>query len=184
MPVFLVFCHLSRYLVSGHILFYQVSPSRLWSASISLSIYCHLFYLSRGLISLSRLCTCPNHLNLFSLRYSAIGYMCASFQVSTFLTWSILVFALAHRNMRISVVCNFLSFLLTAQHSAPYTMASFIITFFHKPSRFIYFPSDVTVIYLIIRRCARTGAFPGAFCVPNSVALASPTLWGVQWAIH
>ena len=39
-------------------------------------------------------------------------------------------------------------------------------------------------IYLIIRRCARTGAFPGAFCVPNSVALASPTLWGVQWAIH
>ena len=34
-------------------------------------------------------------------------------------------------------------------------------------------------IYLIIRRCARTGAFPGAFCVPNSVALASPTLWGV-----
>ena len=31
-------------------------------------------------------------------------------------------------------------------------------------------------IYLIIR--------PGAFCVPNSVALASPTLWGVQWAIH
>ena len=39
-------------------------------------------------------------------------------------------------------------------------------------------------IYLIIRRCARTGAFPGAFCVPNSVALASPTLWGVQWAIN
>ena len=39
-------------------------------------------------------------------------------------------------------------------------------------------------IYLIIRRCARTGAFPAAFCVPNSVALASPTLWGVQWAIH
>ena len=42
----------------------------------------------------------------------------------------------------------------------------------------------IIIIYLIIRRCARTGAFPGAFCVPNSVALASPTLWGVQWAIH
>ena len=42
----------------------------------------------------------------------------------------------------------------------------------------------INIIYLIIRRCARTGAFPGAFCVPNSVALASPTLWGVQWAIH
>ena len=41
-----------------------------------------------------------------------------------------------------------------------------------------------TIIYLIIRRCVRNGAFPGAFCVPNSVALASPTLWGVQWAIH
>ena len=39
-------------------------------------------------------------------------------------------------------------------------------------------------IYLIIRRCARTGAFPGAFCVPNSVALASLTLQVVNWAIH
>ena len=29
---------------------------------------------------------CPNHLNLFSFRNSAIGYMCASFQMSTFLT--------------------------------------------------------------------------------------------------
>ena len=45
-------------------------------------------------------------------------------------------------------------------------------------------PLCIKTIYLIIRRCARTGAFPGAFCVPNSVALASPTLWGVQWAIH
>ena len=40
------------------------------------------------------------------------------------------------------------------------------------------------LIYLIIRRCARTGAFPGAFCVPNSVALASLTLQVVNWAIH
>ena len=50
---------------------------------------------------LSRLFTCPNHLNLFSLRNSATGYMCASFQMSTFLTWSSLVFPLAHRSMRI-----------------------------------------------------------------------------------
>ena len=42
----------------------------------------------------------------------------------------------------------------------------------------------ITNIYLIIRRCARTGAFPGAFCVPNSVALASLTLQVVNWAIH
>ena len=41
------------------------------------------------------------------------------------------------------------------------------------------------MIYLIIRRCARTGALiPGAFCVPNSVALASLTLQVVNWAIH
>ena len=40
------------------------------------------------------------------------------------------------------------------------------------------------IIYLIIRRCARTGAFPGAFCVPHSVALASLTLQVVNWAIH
>ena len=85
---------------------------------------CNIFLVAS---SLSLLCTCPNHLNLFSLRNSAIGYMCASFQMSTFLTWSSLVFPLAHGSMRISVVCNFLSsFFLTAQHSAPYTMAGFI----------------------------------------------------------
>ena len=39
-------------------------------------------------------------------------------------------------------------------------------------------------IYIIIRRCARTGAFPGAFCLPNSVAFASLTLQVVNWAIH
>ena len=65
--------------------------------------------------SLFRLYTRLDHLNLFSLRNSAIGYMCASFQMSTFLTWSSVVFPLAHRSMRISVVCNFLcSFFLTA----------------------------------------------------------------------
>ena len=35
--------------------------------------------------SLARLCTCPNYLNIFSLRNSAIGYMCAYFPMSTFL---------------------------------------------------------------------------------------------------
>ena len=43
-----------------------------------------------------------------SLRNSAIGYMCASFQMSTFLTCSFLYSC----NMRISVVCN----ILCAQH--------------------------------------------------------------------
>ena len=39
-------------------------------------------------------------------------------------------------------------------------------------------------IYIIIRDCTRVGAFPRAFCVPNSVALASLTLQVVYWAIH
>ena len=37
---------------------------------------------------------------------------------------------------------------------------------------------------IIIRDCTRVGAFPRAFCVPNSVALASLTLQVVYWAIH
>ena len=81
---------------------------------------CNIFLVAS---SLSLLCTWPNHINLFSLRNSAIGYMCASFQMSTFLTWSILVFPLAHRSMRISVVCNFLSsFFLTTNilHHTPW----------------------------------------------------------------
>ena len=49
MPMFSVFCHLSCHLVSWHILFHQVSPSQLWSASISLVA-----------LSLSHLCTCPS----------------------------------------------------------------------------------------------------------------------------
>ena len=55
MPVSLVLCHLSRHRVSGRILFHQVSPSQLWSASISLSIYRHLQDLSRGIIFISPL---------------------------------------------------------------------------------------------------------------------------------
>ena len=39
-----------------------------------------------GRSSLSRYCTCPNHIDLFSLRDSAIWHRCASFQKSTFLT--------------------------------------------------------------------------------------------------
>ena len=42
----------------------------------------------------------------------------------------------------------------------------------------------MTVIYIIIRDCTRVGAAPRAFCVPNSVALASLTLQVVYWAIH
>ena len=55
MPMFSVFCHLSRHLVSCHIIFHQVSPSQLWSASISLSVYRNLQYLSRGIIFISPL---------------------------------------------------------------------------------------------------------------------------------
>ena len=107
MPVSSVLCHLSRHLVSGNIVFHQVSPSQLWSASISLSVYLHLQYL-------------------------------ASFQMSTFLTWSSLVFPLAHHSMRISVVCNFLSsFFLTAQHYAPYTMTGSIAVLYTLSFNFV-----------------------------------------------
>ena len=46
-------------------------------------VICNIFLVAS---SLSPLCTCPNHLNLFTLKNSAIGYMCASFQMSTLLT--------------------------------------------------------------------------------------------------
>ena len=108
------------------------------------TVICNIFLVAS---SLSRLCTCPNHLNLFSLRNSAFGYMCVSFQMSTFLTWSTLVFPLAHRNMRISVACNFLSFFLTAQHSAPYTMASFIAVLYTLSLNFVgMFLSHITPV--------------------------------------
>ena len=42
---------------------------------------CNIFLVAS---SLSLLCTCLNHLNIFPLGKSAIGYMCASFQMSTF----------------------------------------------------------------------------------------------------
>ena len=56
------------------------------------TVICKIFLVAS---SLSLLWTCPNHLSLFSLRNSTIGYMHASFQMSTFLTWSSLVFPLA-----------------------------------------------------------------------------------------
>ena len=62
--MFSVLCYLSCHLVSGHILFHKVSPSQRWSALISLSI-CNIFLVAS---SLSRLCTCPCHLNLFSMQ--------------------------------------------------------------------------------------------------------------------
>ena len=55
MPVSSVLCHLSRHLVSGHIVFHQVSPSQLWSASIYLFVYRHPQYLARGIIFISPL---------------------------------------------------------------------------------------------------------------------------------
>ena len=59
------------------------------------TVICNIFLVAS---SLSRFCKCPTHIILFALRNSAIGYMCASFQMSTFLTWSSRVFPLAHPN--------------------------------------------------------------------------------------
>ena len=126
---------------------------------------CNIFLVAS---SLSLLCTCPNHLNLFSQRNSAIGYMCtylllkinlltyllASFQMSTFLTWSSLVFPLAHRSMRISVVCIFLSsFFLTAKHSAPYTTAGFIAVLYTLSFNYVgMFLSHITPVVSTLTR--------------------------------
>ena len=47
------------------------------------------------------------HLYLAFAHVQTIGYMGASFQISTFLTRSSLIFPLPHRSMLISVVCNY-----------------------------------------------------------------------------
>ena len=100
-----------------------------------------------------------------SLRNSVIGYMCASFQMSTFLTWSSLVFPLAHRSMRISVVCNFLSsFFLTAQPGRFYSrLVHFVfqlcwyVPVAHHPSSFPpLWPGNLySVVYIFL--CSSVG---------------------------
>ena len=60
-----------------------------------------------------------------------------------------------------------------------YNGGTVLITICHH-----FFLSSLLTIYIIIRDCTRVGAFPRAFCVPNSVALASLTLQVVYWAIH
>ena len=42
MPMFSVVCHFSRHLDSCHILFHEVSPSQLWSASIASAAICNI----------------------------------------------------------------------------------------------------------------------------------------------
>ena len=82
------------------------------------TVICNIFLVAS---SLSHLCTCPNHLNLFS------GELCHCVRIQCIYMCLFLVFPLAHRSMCISFVCSFLySFFLPAQHSAPYTMAAFI----------------------------------------------------------
>ena len=63
-------------------------------------------------------------------------------------TWSSLIFPLAYRSMRISIVCNFLSsFFLTAQHPAPYTMAGFIVLLYTLSFNFVgMFLSHITPV--------------------------------------
>ena len=91
-PAWIMTCHCLRSsAISVAIWFLAISffiRSRLLSFGLPRfcfpsTVICNIFLVAS---SLSHLCTCPNHLNLFSLRNSAIGYMCASFQMSTFLT--------------------------------------------------------------------------------------------------
>ena len=82
-----VFCHLSCHLVSSHILFHQISPSQLCGppqfrfpstvlSSVISFLWPHLYPAFAHVQTIST----------SSRRNSAIGYMCASFQMSTFLT--------------------------------------------------------------------------------------------------
>ena len=147
MPVSSVLCPLCRHLVSGHIVSHQVSPSQLWSPTIPLSVYRHLQDLSRDIIFISPLNMSKPSQPLLSDEFRHRVHACL-FQMSTFLTWSSLVFPLAHRSMRISVVCNFLSsFFLTAQHSAPYAMAGFIAVLYTLSFNFVgMFLSHITPV--------------------------------------
>ena len=143
MPVSSVLCHLRHSVVIWFLAmssFTMVSPSQLWSASISLSVYLHLQYLSRGVIFISPLYMSEPSQTLLSEEFRHRVHVCLfpDVYISHMVTWSSLVFHLAHRSMRISVVCNFLSsFFLTAQHSAPYTMAGFIAVLYTLSFNFV-----------------------------------------------
>ena len=76
MPVPSVLCHLSRHLVYCHIVFHQVSPSQLWSTSMSLSIYLHLPYLSHGVIFISPLYTYEPYQPLLSEEFRHRVHVC------------------------------------------------------------------------------------------------------------
>ena len=133
--MFSVFCRLSCLLVSCHILFIQVSPSQLWLPQFlfpSIAV-CNIFLVASFL---SCFCTCPSLIILFSGPFCHLVHVCL-----------FLVFPLAHRNMHISLVCNFLSsFFLTAQHSAPY-MAGFIAVLYALSSNFVgMFLSHITPV--------------------------------------
>ena len=82
MPMFSVFRHLSRHLLSCHDTSFSVTRSPqlrfgLPRFRLPSTVICNIFLVAS---SLSRLYTCPNHLNLFSQRNSAIRYMCVAFQ--------------------------------------------------------------------------------------------------------
>ena len=109
--VFSVFCHLSCHLVSQKFRPSPLSPGLAISALVCLDF---AFKLVSFVISFSwhHLYLAFAHVqtistpSLFSLMNSAIGpTMCASFHMSTFLTWSSLVFPLAHHNMRAIQLC-------------------------------------------------------------------------------
>ena len=98
---------------------------RSFARSRHLSLVCldFAFHLLSSVISVSWphlypafLHVCPDHINLFSLReFCNRVHVCQSFQMSTFLTLSSLVFPLAHRSMRISFVCGFYVICKTSQ---------------------------------------------------------------------
>ena len=65
MPVFSVFCHLSRHLAISSCTGSRHLTFGLPRFRFPSTVICKIFLVAS---SLSRLCTCPNHINVFSLR--------------------------------------------------------------------------------------------------------------------
>ena len=146
MPVSSVLCHLCRHLVSGHIAFHQVSPSQLWSASIPLSIYRHLQYLSRGIIFISPLHMSKPSQLILSEEFRHRVHVCLfpDVYISDMIYSRLSPCPPQHAHFS---CVQFPLFFLTAQHAAPYTMAGFIAVLYTLSFNFVgMFLSHITPV--------------------------------------
>ena len=109
--------------------FYLLIPSSPRSSSTPLTLYSSTIMLSTLLTGAAMvfLCTCPNHLNLFSRIFPEIGVTPNLSLNSWFLIRSINVCPHIHPGIRIfvtSILCS--KIFLTGQYSVPYSRAGLI----------------------------------------------------------